>query len=458
MQVSVEELDNPLERKISICIPSEWIDLEVDKKIQEQAKHYKMPGFRPGKVPGKVLQKRLGPFETLNYLDERFPLWLTEALKLNDLRVAGFTSIDMAPHERGKQYQFSVTAEIMPDIPDAAYENLSFVVNESEVKEQHVQERLEQMAIKSADYVEVRAADAAQHRITMQYRDGENPDQDFTPELYYYLDLNSREREFDKMLKGVRSGDILEIDWDYHTLFEGYVPDEAEEKKKSLILINHVESPKEAPQVNDELAEKLGIEEGGLKELAGQVRSELEWFVRQSIDKPNLNHVQDALFKRNETSGAIPIPRSMYLSSGAFFLGKPVLNEANIPEMDESRITYLRKNVLYHLVVNRIHERFKFDLDENKIKEYVASQAGNYQDPEMYAQNVMRDKEQVFHARFQLRQLKAIEKILETAITKTEYLDLDQLLSASPHMLRTARIQQKPNIWTEPFLYDSRFI
>ncbi len=429
MQVSVEKLDTPLEHKVNISIPPDWIDSEVDKQVQEHAVNARLPGFRPGKIPFKVMVQRYGPGLSSEIIQGKIATWIMDAFEVRELKVAGFTSLDFNLHRRGSVYEFSVTVEVRPEIPDSAYENLTVVVSESEIKEKHVQKTLRKIAVEHAEYAEMPVSSGQGERITLQYRPAELADDVLSSKVFYFSGLHSNLKEFDKTLEGVRSGDRIEIEFDPDSLFTGSVPRE-EAKRSLLVLIHKVEKFKEEPQVNDALAEKLGVEEGGLEELKKQVAAELERDLKEAMEELNRTSVQDALHERNERTGEIIIPRCLYFNEGEMFGHFPVLNEGSMPDPDV--IENRKKNALFALVHQHVYvQHYGTETDREQLKEFVSQDAQRYNDPDEFLEYALNNEHAYQRVQMAFRQKKAMEKIMETANSTTRHIDADESLTWS---------------------------
>ncbi|MCY4148159.1 MAG: trigger factor [Gammaproteobacteria bacterium] len=426
MQVSVEKLDNPLEHNLTISIPSDWIDSEVDKEVQEYAKDAKMPGFRPGKIPFKVMVQRYGKPLSAEIIKDRMPVWIQDAFDAKKLDVAGFTSFRLTPHERGTDFEFSVTIEAMPEISDSFYENLPVVVTESELTEEQIRKSLRKIAVERAEYVEAEVSSGRDQRITLQYRLADLTDKAFTAEMFYYSGLNSNMKEFDKVLEGVRAGDRIEIEFDPFSLRTGVAPKD-ELKRNLLVLIHKVERFGKEPQIDDALAEKLGIKEGGVEQLKKEVTQELERHLKKNIENLNRTSIKNALYERCQRTDEITIPRCMYLDSGLALGPYPILDEEILPNIDEDEIENRKRDTLFTLITHHIYdEHYNSTLDDKELEEFVYEDAQGYDNPDEYVKHALSDRNTAYFLQSAFKQKKAVEKIMETADYTTKHVDADE--------------------------------
>ena len=122
MQVSVESISN-LERRIKVAVPEEQISDAVQKKLQEMTRTVKIKGFRPGKVPMKVVAQRYGNQVRSEVIGDIVQRTYYEAVNQEKLRPAGMPNIDTTEAEVGKGLEYTATFEVYPEIEirDLAY-------------------------------------------------------------------------------------------------------------------------------------------------------------------------------------------------------------------------------------------------------------------------------------------------------------------------------------------------
>src|SRR5210317_2376259 len=115
MQVSIETTSG-LERRLTVGVPAERVDVEVDSRLQKAAKNVRLPGFRPGKVPMKVMRQRFGAGVRQEVLGEVMSQSFQEAVAQEKLRPAGQPSIEPKNMEAGKDLEYVATFEVFPDV------------------------------------------------------------------------------------------------------------------------------------------------------------------------------------------------------------------------------------------------------------------------------------------------------------------------------------------------------
>lgn len=115
MQVSVEATEG-LERKLTVAIPAEQIDTEVNSRLASSAKKIRLDGFRPGKVPRKVVKQRFGDSIRAEVLSELANQSFQKAVMQEELRPVGQPSIVPTNNVEGENFEFVATFEVYPEV------------------------------------------------------------------------------------------------------------------------------------------------------------------------------------------------------------------------------------------------------------------------------------------------------------------------------------------------------
>ena len=115
MQTTLETLGQ-LERRLNVAVPLEQIDGEVHKRLARLAKTVKIAGFRPGKVPLKMMAQQYGPQVRSDVISDTVQASLNDALREQNLRVAGYPRIEPKEAAAGDQLEFSAVFEVYPEI------------------------------------------------------------------------------------------------------------------------------------------------------------------------------------------------------------------------------------------------------------------------------------------------------------------------------------------------------
>src|SRR6185295_14933899 len=178
MAVNVEQL-GALERRLSMSVPVQDVDRQVDDRLKKMARNVKMPGFRPGKVPLKMVVQQYGPQIRSEVLGDAVQKAFSEAVKEANLKVAGYPKIEKKDGATdAPAFEFSATFEVYPEVKVGDVSGMKIERPKLEVDDAAVDRTIEILRKQRQTYVASDAARAAQDgdRLTIDFEgkiDGE---------------------------------------------------------------------------------------------------------------------------------------------------------------------------------------------------------------------------------------------------------------------------------------------
>ena len=160
MQVKIESTGT-LERKMRVELPAERVEKEVESRLQRVGKTAKIKGFRPGKVPAKVIRQRYGDQVRQEVLNEVLQSSYSEAITKENLRPAGGPRIEPENMQEGHDLTYTAIFEIFPEIELAAADKLKVDRPAVEIGESDVDEMIETLRRQRATWEPVERAAVA---------------------------------------------------------------------------------------------------------------------------------------------------------------------------------------------------------------------------------------------------------------------------------------------------------
>ncbi|MGM0451527.1 MAG: trigger factor, partial [Pseudomonadota bacterium] len=155
MQVSLESTSN-IERRMTIGVPAEEVEQQVDERLREAAKQVRLNGFRPGKVPMKVVRKRFGQGVRQEVLGEVMRNAWMEAIQEQDVQPASQPRFEPQTVEEGKDFEFVAVFEVMPDIELGDLSQISVEQPYSEVLDKDINKMIDNLRRQQATHKEVK--------------------------------------------------------------------------------------------------------------------------------------------------------------------------------------------------------------------------------------------------------------------------------------------------------------
>lgn len=296
--------------RLDVEVSGEAVKEGVEAKVDELKQQVRVPGFRPGKAPRRVIESQVGKdYLYMETLQERLPRWYSQAVFETDIRPIDQPEIDFeeSPDEE-KGFKFSATVEVRPEATLGEYKGLEVPKREAEVAEEQVEEQIEEMRGQFATLAAVEGRPA---------QEGDFVILDFKGELMSGGELPGGEAE-DYMLE-VGKGEFLEdfeqnivgMNADERKQFAVTFPMDYEEESlrgQSVLFRVHVKEIKERelPPLDDDFA-KEASEFDSLEEFRTGVREQLEQSLQQQIEGEFRGRVLDEVAKNAEA----PVPEPM---------------------------------------------------------------------------------------------------------------------------------------------------
>lgn len=273
METTVERVDDT-KVKLSVTVEAERVDEAIDAAAAKLAEEVNVPGFRPGKVPRRVLETRLGKDALVSEaVREAVPRFYSEAAQAEELAVVGQPSFDIETFDAGQPGSFSATVEVLPEISVPDYQGMQIPHPDWELTEDEVREQLDAVRDRFARLEDVdRPAQVGDHvKLTLSgQRNGETVDEVSAEDtLYEISDPDESGSELDRNLVGAQPGSILRFT-------DTLGPDYGELAGAELdftAIVKEVKA-KQLPDLDDEFAQEA-TEFDTMAELDEELRRQL---------------------------------------------------------------------------------------------------------------------------------------------------------------------------------------
>lgn len=288
MQVN-ELKKEKLIREYEVKVDAKTIDSKMEEQLQSISKKVKIPGFRPGHIPVKILKQRYGKSVLGEVLENTVSSTSSEVLKQKGERPALQPKIEITSYDEGKDLQYKMSYEVLPEIPTVDYAKLNIEQLTFDIPAEEIDESLKRLASGSSSY--------AAKAVGAKAENGDAVKMDFTGYLKgeafeggaatdFTLELGSGQfiPGFEEQLVGTKAGDELTVKVsfpkDYHK------EDLAGQPTEFKVKIHEVLT-KEAPVLDDEFAKRFGMEGiANLREaISEQIRKDYEQIARTKMKK-----------------------------------------------------------------------------------------------------------------------------------------------------------------------------
>ncbi|HET8700338.1 MAG TPA: trigger factor [Nitrococcus sp.] len=435
MQVSVETIQG-LERRLKFQVSNERIDKEVKSRLTSLKSKVRLDGFRPGKVPYKVVEKRYGAEVRDEVVTELLRAAYVEAIEQQGLRPAGAPDIQPVPTEKGEDLEYTATVEVLPEIEIKGLDELELERPAVEIADADIDKVIEQLRQQKVDYVEVGRPSAEDDRIVIDFTgsvDGGGFRGHTGKDVGVRIGSGQMPREFEQALKGLHAGDIKNIDYTFPERF----PDQRIAGKTAVfeVTVKRVEEP-QLPALDDEFAKRLGIEEGGLAEVRKQVRESLE-YERDRAVRTQLK--QQLLNKLLASNDALELPRSLVDAELKVLRGRALRQASQAggdkqeePDVPDSAFEPgARRRVTLHLLINEIVRSNNLQLDEKRMQDALTELASSHERPQELLQYYAEHRQMMETLELAVIEDQAVDWLLERAKMVDQAMSFDALMGKS---------------------------
>ena len=428
MQVSIETTSG-LERRLTVGVPAERVDIEVNSRLLKAAQNVKLPGFRPGKVPMKVMRQRFGAGVRQEVLGEVMSQSFQEAVIQEKLRPAGQPSIEPRNLEAGKDLEYVATFEVFPDVDVVEMKDFAVEKPTAEVTDEDIDNIIDVFRKQqgSWDAVERTAADG--DKVNIDYagtNDGEAFEGGSADASDLELGSGSMIPGFEDGIVGMKAGEekTLQLSFpeDYHS---EELKGAAVEFKATLNSVLEL-----VPAALDEaLFAQYGVEDGGEEQFRKEVGENMARELKNAIQGKLKQQVMDAVLDAHQSlevpkslvGQEINVMRSQMFQQfgGAGAAGQDLDLNSLLP--DEMFSENAERRVKLGLVMSEFITRNELQADADKVRETIEEMASTYQDPEEVINYYYSNQEQLSSVESKVLEDQVVEKLLGNAnITENE--------------------------------------
>ncbi|PYQ92590.1 MAG: trigger factor, partial [Acidobacteria bacterium] len=296
-----------LERRVSMSVPAAEIEREVDTRLKKLARNVKMPGFRPGKVPLKLIAQTYGPQVRSEVLSDAVQKAFTDVVKEANLKVAGFPRIEKKDGGDTAALEFSATFEVYPEVKLGDLAGVTIERPQVAVDDAAVDKTIGILRKQRVRFVSVEHAAKEGERLTVDFSgtiDGEPFAGGKGENFVFALGEGRMLPEFDAAAQGMRAGETKTFELTFPADYHGK---EVAGKRASFELsVKSVEEPR-LPEVDAAFAKSLGIAEGDVAKMRSEIRANVERETNKRIEARVKAQVLQALLDRTP----LELPKSL---------------------------------------------------------------------------------------------------------------------------------------------------
>ena len=433
MQASVENT-SAIGRKMSVVVPADQIETAIQTKLKQLSKRVKIQGFRPGKVPMKIVDQQYRGSATRDVLSDVIQSSMQQAFIENKIAPAAQPDIHPTPLEDGKDFTFTATFDVYPEFDKLDLDGVKIMKPESDVEEADIDRVIENMRKQQITWKEVKRKSKKGDRVIVDFTgsiDGEKFDGGSATDHPVVLGEGQMLPDFEKGITGMKGGESKDVEVTF--------PDDYNEDLGGKLAVFAIEaksvSAPELPEVDEDFIKEFGVESGKEKDLRAEVKANLEANLKSQLSSTLRQRTFDALLEQNETEVPLKLvkeeaqrmtqeQKNQMIQQG---LDPKLLDNLPSPDFEVLK-PQAEKRVALGLLMMDIIRIKELKPDATRVDERIETMASSYQDPAEFIQYYKTNEQALAQVQSLVLEEQVVDLLLEKADVEIEKVSASDFL------------------------------
>jgi trigger factor len=416
MQVSIETLSS-LERRMTIEVPAERVESQVQTKLQEAARNFHMKGFRKGKVPLKVIKDRFGRGVRQEVLGEVMSQSYYEALGQHKVKPASQPKIEARSFEEGKNLQFVALFEVYPEVKLADFSSITVDRKTAEITETDIDNMIETLRKQRQNWRAVDRPAQEGDQLTINFV-GKIAGEEFPggKAENSKLILGSK-----RMIEGFESGLIGSKAGEQKTLSlvfpENYHNKELAGKAAEFEVQVTEVAEAVLPELDADFFASFDIKEGDEKAFRAEVKNNMARELKNAIRNSVKNQVVDGLLKIHN----VELPKALVDNEINVLRQQTIQQYGNNRKIEDSMLPpelfrdQAKRRVSLGLIMNEVIQQNQLKIDPKVVRSLVEDLAESYEQPQEVVKWYYSNKDQLAQVEAMALEEAVVDLVLSTA-------------------------------------------
>jgi trigger factor len=371
---------------LNASIPQQAIRSQVTERLKRIGRTAKLPGFRPGKIPAKVLEQHYGAQAHQEALGDALERSFAEAAQSNNLKVAGYPQFEIKTNDlSAEQIEYSATFEVYPEVVlgDVAGETIERAVYE--LAQSDVDNTIATLRKQRATFEKVDRAAQAEDQVRIDFTgrlNGEVFQGGEAKDYPFQLGMGRMLPEFEAAITGMKAGETKSFDMTFPENYHG--KDVAGKQVTFTITLHSVEAPK-LPEMDAEFVKSVGIEDGDVAKLQEEIRTNLGREVLHRLKLRNKDAAMEVLLKVAQ----FELPKALVEWEVQNLMQQAVkdmeargLKMKGVPLPSELFKERAERRVKLGLILADLVEKHDLKAKADQVRALIDNYAQNYDQPE----------------------------------------------------------------------------
>ncbi len=417
-----------------MSVTADAVEKEVGERLRKLARTMKMPGFRPGKVPMRMVEQSYGPQVHAEVLGDHVSKALTEAIDEHKLRVAGQPQIARREDAPEGEFGFTATFEVYPDVALGDVAGLQIERAACEVGDAEVDKTIDILRRQRVTWEPVERAAQDGDRLTIDFAgtlDGVPFDGGTASDFQFQLGEGRMLPDFETGTRGAMPGEKKSFPV---TFPEEYGAKELAGKTAQFeVTLKTVEQPV-LPALDESFAKQFGVADGSLEKMRADVRANLEREVAQRLRNRTKSAVMEAL----PSIATLELPKALVASEGESLveraradLQQRGVDAKNIPIPADAFTEQAEKRVRLGLLVAELVKKHGLQAKPDQIRKQIEEFAQAYENPAEVVRYYFSDRNRLAEVEAIVVEQNVVDWVLANARVADKALAFDELMGTN---------------------------
>ena len=408
-----------LKKEIRISVPFSAIEEKRTSRFIQIAKTAKLPGFRPGKVPDKVIHQQYGGKVIQEVLSDFLDSTYIESIREKNLKPAGPPEVKIDEYIEGKDFTYTATIEVYPEFELRGLDKISVEKPKVEISQKEINAMIENLQKQRGTWNPVERPSEKEDQLIVDFEgkiDGEVFEGGVAKDFVMTLGNGQMLPEFDDALLNVKANEDKEIQL---TFPDNYHKEELAKKKAVFSVSVKEVKALEVAEIDETFVRSFGVESGDAKDLIDEVKASMEKELEAKINDEIKKNLMTYLRENN----SIEIPEVM-VHQEAHALQKDWMSQAGIEKVEEAPElknfeTIAKERVQLGLLVNELVRVQEIKVDQDRVKTKLEEITNRYPNPE----EIRKMYEETPQLMDQIKSAVIEDLVIEWLIERTDFQD-----------------------------------
>lgn len=381
----VAQVKSSLERRLDLTVAIADLDKDVDQRLKRMGKNVKMPGFRPGKVPANIIKQQYGEQARHEALSDALDRAFGEAIKAQQLRMAGYPKIEPKSSESTTHVEFAAVFEIYPEIKLGDLTTVEIERPVLEVGAAEVDNTLAILRKQRVHYEPVDRAAATGDRVVIDFlgkKDGEPFKGGQASDYPFVLGEGAMLADFESAVVGLKAGEAKSFEITFPADY--FAKDLAGQTVTFDISVKEV-NESTLPEVDADFAKALGVEDGDVTKMRTEIETNLKREVKKRLQGKVKEQVMDALLKANPIevpNALIEMEVQRLMQAARQDMEQRGMKSKDFSMQPEWFADQAKRRVSLGLILSEIVKVNDLHAKSDQVKAIVEDAAQSYEHPE----------------------------------------------------------------------------